>query len=157
VIKYLPKRQYHIWVPLEIHPRIREPEYKLRRLPPYLRHLLRKVVTPFATTVANQNLGPPPQPWVSRSWYLQHHPRPQRRHSLQEKGHQDGAKRKLPPACRPTMVQLHDHPRVESQTPSEPLTTHHHPLHQHQFPTTNPVGRCGPIEPYYHRRYATMQ
>jgi hypothetical protein len=96
VIKRLPRRQYHIGVPPEVHPHIGKPEYELRRLPPYLRGLLRKIVTPFATTVANQNLGPPPQTRVSCSWYLQHHPRPQHRHSLQEKGHQDGAKSKLP-------------------------------------------------------------
>ena len=82
VIKCLPRRQYHIGVPPEVHPRIRKLEYDLRRLPPYLRSLLREIVPPFATTVANQNLGPPPQTRVSYSWYLQHYPRPQRRHPL---------------------------------------------------------------------------
>jgi hypothetical protein len=96
VVKNLPRRQYHIRVPPEVHPRIREPEYKLRHLPPYLCCLLRKVMSPFTTAMANQNLGPPPQARISYPWYLQLHPRPQCWHPLQEKGHQDGAKRKLP-------------------------------------------------------------
>ena len=106
VIKHLPRRQYHIRVPPEVHPRVRKPKYELRRLSPYLRGLLEKVVTPFATTVANQNLRPPPQPWVSYLGHLQYHPRPQRWHPLKKKCHQDRAKGKLSPTRRPTSVQL---------------------------------------------------
>jgi hypothetical protein len=56
VIKNLPRRQYHVRVPPEVHPSIGELEYNLRHLPPYLRCLRSKVVPAFATTVANQNL-----------------------------------------------------------------------------------------------------
>jgi hypothetical protein len=157
VVKNLPRRQYHIWVPPEVHPSIGELEYKLRRLPPYQSCLLNEVVPTFATAMANQNLGPPPHARLSYRWYLQHHPRPQHRHPLQEKGHQDGAKSELPPACGSTMVQLHNHLRVKSETLGEPLPAHHHPLHQYHLATTNPVGRSGPVHPHYHRCYAMMQ
>ena len=40
----------------KVYPYIREPEYELRRLPPYLCGLLREIMTPFTTTVASQNL-----------------------------------------------------------------------------------------------------
>jgi hypothetical protein len=39
VIKNLPRRQYHIRVPPEVHPSIGELEYNLRHLSPYLRRL----------------------------------------------------------------------------------------------------------------------
>jgi hypothetical protein len=39
VVKNLPRRQYHIRVPPEVHPSIGELEYSLRHLPPYLRCL----------------------------------------------------------------------------------------------------------------------
>jgi hypothetical protein len=157
MIKNLPRRLYHIWVPPEIHRSIGELEYKLRRLPPYQSCLLSQVVPTFATAVANQNLGPSPHPWISYHWYLQQHPRPQHQHPLQEKGYQDGAKSELPPACGPTTVQLRNHLRVKSETPSEPLPAHHHPLHQYQLATTNSVGCSGPVHPCYHCCYATMQ
>jgi hypothetical protein len=56
VVKNLPRRQYHIRVPPEVHPSIGELEYNLRHLPPYLRCLHSEVMSTFATTVANQNL-----------------------------------------------------------------------------------------------------
>ena len=56
MVKNLPRRQYHIRVPPEVHPSIGELEYKLRHLLPYLSCLLSEVMSTFATAVANQNL-----------------------------------------------------------------------------------------------------
>jgi hypothetical protein len=61
MVKYLPRRQHHVWIPPKVHPSIGVPKYDLRHLSPYLRHLCRKIMATFATTVANQNCRPLPQ------------------------------------------------------------------------------------------------